>query len=68
MINEEVKHPDVTIKLVGQDGNAFVIMGVVSKALKRTGYRDSAEEFVKEATSGDYNHLIVAAMNFVNVI
>ena len=31
----ECKYPEVEVELVGQDGNAFVIMGAVSKALKR---------------------------------
>lgn len=55
------------VKLVGTDGNAFAIIGRVSKALKRAGLRKEAEEFVKEATSGDYNHLLQTAMKYVEV-
>ena len=38
-----------TVKLVGEDGNAFMIMGRVSKALKRAGQEDKAKEFTEKA-------------------
>ena len=31
----ECKYPEVEVELVGQDGNAFAILGAVSKAMKR---------------------------------
>lgn len=37
MSNDECKHPDVEVELVGHDGNAFAILGAVSKALRRAG-------------------------------
>lgn len=63
-----VKYPNVKVKLVGRDGNAFSIMGNVSKALRSAGV--SAEEiaqYIKESTSGDYNHLLQTAMAWVSV-
>ncbi len=63
----EPKYPDVHVKLVGEDGNAFAILGSVSKALKRAGYHEAAKEFQDEATSGDYNHLLRTAMDYVEV-
>lgn len=61
------KHPDVTVKLVGEDGNAFSILGRVSSALKKAGYYESAEEYMEEATSGDYHHLLAVSMDYVSV-
>ena len=61
------KHPDVTVKLVGEDGNAFAIIGRVSKALKSRGYRKAADQYIKEATSKDYDHLLSTTMEYVNV-
>ena len=58
---------DVTVKLIGNDGNAFYILGTVSKALKRAGHADLAEEYMKEATKGDYDHLLATTMDYVNV-
>ena len=56
---------DVQVKLVGEDGNAFAILGRVTKALKRAGHGDLANEFIEEATSGDYNHLLKTVLDYV---
>jgi hypothetical protein len=62
------KYPDVTVELVGQDGNAGAIMGRVSRALKRAGAtQDEVDQFRAEAMSGDYNHLLQTAMAWVDV-
>ena len=58
---------DVTVKLIGNDGNAFYILGAVSKALKRAGLDDIAKEYIEEATKGDYNHLLATTMDYVNI-
>jgi len=49
-------------------GNAFYILGAVTKALKRAGY-DKAfiQSFQDEATNGDYNHLLQTVMEYVIV-
>lgn len=62
----DVKYPHVHVKMVGEDGNAFSILGRVSKAMKRAGLRAEAEEFLTEATSGDYDHLLQTCMIWVN--
>ena len=56
---------DVRVRLVGEDGNAFAILGRASKALKRAGLVDVADEFMGEATSGDYNHLLETVLKYV---
>ena len=61
------KFPEITVKLVGEDGNAFAIIGKVKKALKKAGYNDEVESFMKEAMSGDYNNLLRVAMEYVEV-
>ena len=58
---------DVHVKLIGEDGNAFALMGTVSKALKRGGHKDLVDKFFDEATSGDYNHLIQTCKKYVHV-
>ena len=63
-----VKHPEITVQLTGTDGNAFAIMGKVQQALRRGGVpAEEVSEYVKESTSGDYNHLLVTAMKWVDV-
>jgi hypothetical protein len=57
-----------TVKLVGHDGNAFSIMGRVRKALMLAGAdKEYADKYLKEATVGDYNQLLVVSMKYVNV-
>ena len=51
--------------LEGEDGNAFASLGRVSKALKRAGLVDLVDEFIEEATSGDYNHLLETVLDYV---
>jgi len=33
----ETKYPEIEVQLTGNDGNAFSIMGTVTKALRRGG-------------------------------
>jgi hypothetical protein len=63
----EVKFPDVHVKLVGEDGNAFAIIGRVSRALRGAGHGDAVKEYTDAATSGDYNNLLRVTMETVSV-
>jgi hypothetical protein len=55
-----------TVKLIGQDGNAFAIMGRVKQALRRAGAdKEYIDKYLGEATSGDYDHLLVVSMKYV---
>ena len=56
-----------TVKLIGKDGNAFVIMGTVCTALRKAGMADKIAEYQKKATSGDYDHLLQVTMEYVDV-
>jgi hypothetical protein len=60
---------DVDVKLVGQDGNAFAIMGAVRQALRRARVsREDIDAYLQEAKAGDYDHLLRVTMNTVNVL
>lgn len=61
------KYPKVKVKLVGQDGNAFAILGRVQSAMKKAGVpKEEMNVFLKEATSGDYDHLLQTCMAWVD--
>jgi hypothetical protein len=63
-----VRHPDISVKLSGHDGNAFAILGKVSHALKAANVPEcEVAEFMKEAQSGDYNKLLQVCMQWVEV-
>ena len=57
----------IKVKLLGNDGNAFYILGTVKRALEKAGYKDLAKQYMKEATIGDYNHLLAVTQEYVEV-
>lgn len=63
------KFPHVQVKLSGNDGNALAIIGRVTQALRRAGASaDEIAEFTQQATNGDYNQVLIACMDWVEVI
>lgn len=47
------------LDLVGVDGNAFSILAFFRKEANKAGWdKERIDKVLKEATSGDYNHLI----------
>lgn len=61
----DIERPKV--RLTGSDGNALAIVGKVKRALERAGAdRGVADTFVKEALSGDYNHVLTTAMRYAD--
>lgn len=63
-----MKYPNITVRLTGTDANAFSVIGKVSQALKRAKVpHEEVQQFQKEATSGDYDNVLITCMNWVNV-
>jgi hypothetical protein len=59
----EVRHPDITVQLVGGDGNAYTVLGHVRRALREAGVSDEEiSQFMAEATAANYDHLLQTAM------
>lgn len=52
--------------LVGVNGNAFSIIAYVKRALKNEGFNHLVEKYIKDATSGDYNHLLIISDNMID--
>lgn len=62
------KYPEITVQLIGEDGNAFAILGAVAHKLKSAGVpADEIAKFQEEATSGDYSNLLVTVGNWVTI-
>lgn len=60
-----VKYPEISLQLSGQDGNAFSILGRASRAMKNHGLsKEEIDEFMTEAKSGDYNDLLRTCMDW----
>ena len=68
MSNAVVKYPNINIQLTGGDGNAFMVIGKVAKAMRQAKIpKEEITSFQQEAMSGDYDHLLATAMKWVNV-
>jgi hypothetical protein len=65
---ENTKYPEIQVRLVGEDGNAFAIMARVASALKEAGVsKEEIDAYYAESTSGDYDHLLRTATQWVQV-
>ena len=62
------KYPNITVELIGKDGNAFNILGICRRAMKRAHLPESEiETFTAEATSGNYDHLLATCCEWFEV-
>ncbi len=66
-MNQGTEKKKPRVKLVGEDGNAFAILGKCKQALVKAGMLEEAEAFIEEATAGDYNHLLATADKYCDV-
>lgn len=58
---------DAVAILTGTDGNAFAILGKVRRAILKSNHPELADQFVTDATSGDYDQLLVTCFRYVTV-
>lgn len=56
------KHPDIFIPMEGKNANAFAILGRVQQAIATTEIEWT--DFHREATAGDYDHLIATVVRW----
>jgi len=56
------------VNLIGKDGNAFAIIGEVTKVMMEHGYdKKDVNEYLNEAMGGDYDHLIKTTMEYCDI-
>lgn len=54
--------------LIGEDGNVFNIIGLVNKALKKSGQPEKAKEFVARAFAAkSYDEVLAMADGYVEI-
>ncbi len=62
------RYPDIHVRLVGEDANAFAILGRVLRAMRAAGLPpDEITTFREEATAGDYSALLATVVRWVDV-
>jgi hypothetical protein len=65
---EAPKYPHITVQLTGEDGNAFAILGRVTKAMRHGGVpQPEIAEFSEIALSGNYDNLLKTVLATVQV-
>jgi len=65
---EQVDEPKPELRLVGEDGNAFAILGAAQRAARKAGWpKEKVEEMMNKAKSGDYDHLLQTMMEYFDV-
>jgi hypothetical protein len=64
----EPRYPDVAVKLVDEDGNAFAILGACRQAMRFARLPQAEiDAFMAEATSGNYDQLLQTCMAWFHV-
>lgn len=65
---DQPRYPDITVKLIGEDGNAMSLISRVTLALRRAGAdQEEINLFMREAMSGDYENVLRTVQAWVNV-
>jgi hypothetical protein len=62
------KYPEITVRLVGENGNAFYILGKCLLAMSLANIpKEEQDEFYRQATAGDYNHLLITCLEWFDI-
>ena len=65
-LDMNVKYPEIKVKMVGEDGNAFAILGRVTKALRNARVPlEERKKFQADATKTDYTNVLQTVMRWV---
>ncbi|GLT22950.1 hypothetical protein GCM10007933_24110 [Zoogloea oryzae] len=55
------------VELSSKDGNAFLILGLVRRAILQSDKPELAVNFIEEATAHDYDHLLMTCAKYVTI-
>lgn len=68
-MSNEVKYPEITVQLTGQDGNIFNLIGICTLAMQRAKVsRAEQDAFVEEVThTRSYMEALAVIMRWVDV-
>jgi hypothetical protein len=63
-----MKYPKIKVKLVGKNGNAFAVMGLVAQAMRKANLpKTEIDQFHRECMAGDYDNLLRTCCEWVDV-
>jgi len=67
-MSDETKYPEIVVSMIGEDGNAFSILGRVNRALREHGVSpEECRAFTEEATKATYDDLLNTVQRWVNI-
>ena len=67
-LSREVETMKPKVKLIGENGNIFNLMGIASRALKEAGMREEAKEMFEKITkSKSYDEALRILMEYVEI-
>jgi hypothetical protein len=62
------RFPGIAVRLVNEDGNAYAILGRTISAMREANVpQKEIAKFMREATRGDYDNLLVTVTRWVDV-
>lgn len=65
MIRQSAERKELVIDLMGQEGNAYWLLGYVATLCTRLDQKELIKPIQEDMTSGDYKHLVaVFELNF----
>lgn len=67
-MKNDMENDKPAVKLIGQNGNAFMIIGLCQRAARKAGWTN--ERWLKvraEMQSGDYDNVLATAMRYFEV-
>jgi len=60
---ERIERPE--LRLVGEDGNAFAILGRAGRVARQARWsQEEIDAYINEATAGDYDHLLRTTVEY----
>lgn len=64
----KIKYPNITVNIVGVDGNAFNILGICTREMRKNRLPQAEiDKFMNEATQGSYDDLLCTVIKWFNV-
>lgn len=64
----DIKYPEITVNILGVNGNAFNILGICTAVMRKHRLpKSEIDSFFKEATSGSYDDLLCTVVKWFNV-
>ena len=58
----------IKVSIIGKDGNAFAILGVVDRIMLKAGVSpEIRKDFFTEATAGNYDELLQTVMKYFEI-